>query len=63
MKGSAVLQRTCADPPKAKLMSHFAGLVIEGLAEWAALANGDIQLKLQFGAIFSLGEATIKRVK
>jgi hypothetical protein len=44
-------------------MSHFAGLVMEGLAEWAALANGDIQLKLQFDAIFSLGEATIKRVK
>lgn len=51
-----------ADPARSLVMAYFNQLVIDGLAEWDMLANGDIRLCLQTGETFLLAKTVIVRL-
>jgi hypothetical protein len=54
--------RAYATPSKALVMSKIGKLVRDGLADWTALENGDIRLRLLTGEIPYLGEEGISRL-
>jgi hypothetical protein len=60
--GNRRRQRAYSDPAKAAVMSYAGKLVRLGLAEWAALNNGDMKLTLRSGEVFHLGEAAVTRI-
>ncbi|MDR6667112.1 hypothetical protein [Rhizobium sp. 1399] len=51
-----------ADPARSLVMAYFNQLVIDGLAEWDMLANGDIRLCFPTGETFLLAETVIIRL-
>jgi hypothetical protein len=51
-----------ADPAKTVVMSYAGQLTRQGLAQWTALANGIIELRLISGEIFHLDETSVTRV-
>jgi hypothetical protein len=54
--------RASADLDKTEVIKYLASIVNDGLAKWAELANGDVELTLLSGETFHLGEATVTRV-
>ena len=51
-----------ADPARSLVMAYFNQLVIDGLAEWDMLANGDIRLRFPTGETFLLAKTVIVRL-
>ena len=51
-----------ADPARSLVMAYFSQLVIDGLAEWDMLANGDIRLCFPTGETFLLAKTVIIRL-
>jgi hypothetical protein len=47
---------------KALVMRHVGQLVADGYAEWVALSNGDVELRLHTGEIFILAEMLVVRI-
>jgi hypothetical protein len=50
------------DPAKAQVMGYFRTLVASGLAEWDALENGTIRLRLRTGETYLLDSVDVTRV-
>jgi hypothetical protein len=59
---SAITSRMRADPAKARVMGYFRELVADVLANWQALENGTIRLRLNTGETYLLDKATITRI-
>jgi hypothetical protein len=55
-------ERLDADPAKPAVMTYIGQLVRSGLANWAAMDNGEIELTLLSGEVFHLSEASVTRV-
>ena len=51
-----------ADPAKAHVTAYFREFVREGYAEWHALEDGIVQLRLHTGEIYLLESATVTRI-
>ena len=51
-----------ADSDKAHVMTHFRGLVADGLAEWQTLDDRIIRLRLNTGEIYLLKKTDITRI-
>jgi hypothetical protein len=51
-----------ADPAKTAVMSFVRQLAREGLAQWAALGNGIIELNLRSGEVFHFDETSVTRI-
>ncbi|MDH7785478.1 hypothetical protein QBD01_001496 [Ochrobactrum sp. 19YEA23] len=49
-------------PDKALVMKYIGQLVSDGYAEWAALDNGDIEVRFDSGETYLLAETTILRL-
>jgi hypothetical protein len=62
VKLDAVASLVHADPAKALVMTHIGRLVAGGIAAWAVLENGDIQLRFNGGETFVLAETVIVRI-
>jgi len=58
----AIVNSAHNDPAKAQVMGYFRELVADGLADWHALENGTICLRLNTGEIYLLDKATITRI-
>jgi hypothetical protein len=50
------------NPAKARVMGHFGELVADGLADWHALENGTIRLRLNTGETYLLDKTSITRI-
>jgi hypothetical protein len=61
-RGSGAEMRLHADLHRTLVLSYIAELVQSGLAEWVALGNGDIELRLRSGEIFHLGKTAVTRI-
>jgi len=51
-----------ADSDKAHVMTHFRGLVADGLAEWRTMDDGTIRLCLSTGETYLLRKTTVTRI-
>ena len=58
----AIVGRFHADPAKALVMAHLGRSVSDGRAQWHALENGDVELRLVTGERFLLADKTITRI-
>ena len=58
----AIVNSARTDPAKARVMGYFRELVADGLANWQALENGTIQLRLNTGETYLLDKTTITRI-
>ena len=47
---------------KAHVMTHFRGLVADGLAEWRTMDDGTIRLCLSTGETYLLRKTTVTRI-
>ena len=61
-KPAALVNGVEADAAKAHVMTHFRGLVADGLAEWQTLDDGTIRLSLNTGEIYLLKKTDITRI-
>jgi hypothetical protein len=50
-----------ADPAKEYVMSCLLGLVLDGIAQWNMLENGDMELRFKSGETYLLGDETVTR--
>jgi hypothetical protein len=51
-----------SDHAKTEIIKCFNSFVKAGLAQWGALANGDVEFRLLSGEVFHLNQTTITRV-
>jgi hypothetical protein len=51
-----------ADPARARVMTYFRRLVVDGYAEWHMLENGDIKLRFHTGEAYLLTKTMIIRI-
>lgn len=51
-----------SDLAKIKVMAHFRKLVANGFAEWQALDNGTVRVRLTTGETYLLEHTTITRI-
>lgn len=51
-----------ADPVKALVMKYLGQFVADGLAEWAMLDNGNIELRFNTGETFILADTALIRL-
>jgi hypothetical protein len=58
----AIAALTQSDPAKVKVMGHFRKLVAHGFAEWQALDDETIRVRLITGETYLLELATITRI-
>jgi hypothetical protein len=58
----AIVNSAHSDPAKARVMGYFRELVADGLANWQALENGTIRLRLNTGETYLLDKTTITRI-
>jgi hypothetical protein len=57
-----LLADRATNPGKIEVIKCLASIVNDGLAQWANLANGDVELTLLSGETFHLGQTTITRI-
>ena len=50
------------NPDKALVMKYIGQFVADGYAEWAALSNGEIEVRFTTGETYLLAETTIIRL-
>jgi len=50
------------DAAKARVMACFRELVAGGHADWQALEDGNVRLRLRTGEVYLLGQTTITRL-
>jgi hypothetical protein len=53
--------RAFASPAKEYVLSCLSLLARDGIAEWRALGNGDVELRFTIGEIYILGDKVIIR--
>jgi hypothetical protein len=54
-------RRPDADPIKEYVSSCLSRLVLEGIAEWDMVDNGDIELRFKSGETYLLGDEVVTR--